>query len=258
MGRVGAVLYAGAHAPADLDDCAWDPDDALFATLDGAAGRHYGIISVDQPRDGRRPDDGHLEVLSAIAAHAAQTIENAARVRELRAALRRHRAVLDSSLDGVIAIDAHGRVLEFNPAAEEIFGYRSADTLGRELAELIVAPEDRDAHRHGLDRSFKAGHWSILGRRMEMTGMRADGSRLPVELTLTLVEDAGDEGPVVYGFLRDISERRRGEEQLRLSRLSRSAHLTTQPCPGRAAARRRPRPGATHRRRGRPDVRRSR
>ena len=202
------------HRPADVEDFAWDPDDALFATLDGAAGRHYGIISVDEPRDGRRPDDGHLEVLSAIAAHAAQTIENAARVRELRAALRRHRAVLDSSLDGVIAIDAHGRVLEFNPAAEEIFGYRSADTLGQELAELIIAPEDREAHRRGLARSFQAGHWNILGRRMEMTGMRADGSRLPVELTLTLVEDAGDEGPVVYGFVRDISERRRGEEQL--------------------------------------------
>ena len=151
----------------DADDTLWHPDDALFAPLDGAAGRHYGIISVDEPRDGRRPGDGHLEVLAAIAAHAAQTIENAGRVRELRSALRRHRAVLDSSLDAVIAIDAQGRVLEFNPAAEEIFGYRGADALGRELAELIIAPEERDAHRRGLISGFQrvAGASSDAGSR---------------------------------------------------------------------------------------------
>ena len=135
----------------DIDDTFWHPEDALFAPLDGAAGHHYGIISVDEPRDGLRPGDGHLEVLAAIAAHAAQTIENAGRVRELRSALRRHQAVLDSSLDAVIAIDSDGRVLEFNPAAEEIFGYAAADTLGREMAELIVAPEEREAHRRGAD-----------------------------------------------------------------------------------------------------------
>ncbi len=89
-------------------------------------------------------------MLSAIAAHAAQTIENASRFCQLQSALRRHRAVIESSQDGVIAIDREGRVLEFNPAAERIFGYRTADVIGREPAALITAPEDRDAHRRGL------------------------------------------------------------------------------------------------------------
>jgi diguanylate cyclase (GGDEF)-like protein/PAS domain S-box-containing protein len=192
----------------------WDPEDALFATLDGGGGRHYGIISVDEPRDGRRPDDGRLEVLSAIAAHAAQTIENASRFSQLQSALHRHRAVIEFSQDGVIAIDPQGRVIEFNPAAERIFGYRTADVLGRELAELIIAPEDREAHRRGLVRGFATGDWRLMGRRVEMTGIRANGERLPVELSLTVVDDARQGAAAVYGFVRDISERRRGEEQL--------------------------------------------
>ena len=168
---------------------------------------------MDEPRDGRRPDDGRLEVLSAIAAHAAQTIENASHFGRLQSALRRLRAVIEFSQDGVIAIDSQGRVLEFNPAAERIFGRRTADMLGRELAELIIAPEDREAHRRGLARGFATGEWRMMGRRMEVTGIRADGERLPVELSLTVVEDPR-EGTAVYGFVRDISERRRGEEQL--------------------------------------------
>ena len=198
-------------APAER---AWQPEDALFARLDCAAGRHYGIISVDEPRDGLRPDDGLLEVLSAIAAHAAQTIENASRLAQLQSALRRHRAVIELSQDGVIAIDPQGRVLEFNPAAERIFGYRTVDVIGRELAELIIAPEDRDAHRRGLARGFQTGDWPLVGRRLEVTGVRANGERLPVELSLTAVNDAAAGSAAVYGFVRDISERRRGEEQL--------------------------------------------
>lgn len=216
---LGAVTPADALAPV-LDERllhhgVFDVGDgALFAVLEGAGGRRYGIISVAEPEAGRRPDDLRLDVLGAIAAHTAQALENAERLGQLRSAVRRHRAVIESSLDGVIAIDPAGRVVEFNPAAEQIFGYAEADALGRDLAELVIAPEDREAHRRGLNRGFQDGEWRLLGRRFEVTGLRADGSRLPVELSLNYVEDGGDGQPVVYGFVRDISERRRGEEQL--------------------------------------------
>ena len=193
---------------------AWRPQDAMFVALDGSSGRHYGIISVDEPESGLRPDDQQLETLSAVAAHAALAIESAHQVRQLQAALARNRAVIDSSLDCVIAVDRRGRVLEFNPAAERTFGFRSEDVRGRELAELIIPPEQREAHRRGLERGLEHDDWRLLGRRIEMTALRADGTRLPVELALTLVRSSGEEGPVVYGFVRDISERRRGEEQL--------------------------------------------
>jgi diguanylate cyclase (GGDEF)-like protein/PAS domain S-box-containing protein len=206
-------VYTPALAPATSDsELAWHADDALFAPLEGAGGRRYGIISVDEPASGLRPDDQLLDVLGAIAALAAQTIENADRFNQFQGALERHRALLGSSLDGVIAIDAQGRIVEFNPAAERIFGYRSEVAVGRELASLIVAPELREAHRRGLARGFEQGDWRLLGRRIEVTGIRADGTRLPVELSLTRVGDSSD--PLVYGFVRDISERRRGEEQL--------------------------------------------
>jgi diguanylate cyclase (GGDEF)-like protein/PAS domain S-box-containing protein len=200
--------------PSADDQSAWRAEDALFARLDGSGGRHYGIISVDEPESGLRPDDQQLEVLSAVAAHAGLAIESSGQLGQLQAAVARHRAVLESSLDCVIAIDRKGRVVEFNPAAERTFGYSSEDARGCELADLIIPPESRDSHRRGIARALGQDEWRLLGRRIETTALRADGRRVPVELTLTHVRDSHDDGPVVYGFVRDISERRRGEEQL--------------------------------------------
>lgn len=209
------TCYTPELGPIDADDeTAWRADDALFVSLDGSGGRHYGIISVDEPESRRRPDDQLLEVLSAVAAHAATAIESAHQFAQLQRALARHRAVIESSLDGVIAVDSRGRVIEFNPAAEGIFGYRSGDAIGRELAELIVTPEDRAAHQRGLATAFARRDWGLLGRRRELMAQRADGSRLPVEVSVTMVEGPERTGAVLYGFVRDISERRRGEEQL--------------------------------------------
>jgi diguanylate cyclase (GGDEF)-like protein/PAS domain S-box-containing protein len=193
------------------DERAWRADDALFATLEGAGGRRYGIISVDDPVSGLRPDDQQLEVLGALAAQASLAIESSRQLADLETALARNRAVISSALDCVIAVDTSSRVIEFNPAAEQTFGYRSEDVVGRDIAELIVAPEDRELYRRCLQRALETGDRRLLGRRIETTVMRSDSSQLPVELALTLVD--GDD-PVLYGFLRDISERRRGEEQL--------------------------------------------
>jgi diguanylate cyclase (GGDEF)-like protein/PAS domain S-box-containing protein len=192
----------------------WRADDALFATLDGAGGRRYGVISVDEPASGLRPDVRQLELLDGLATYAGFAIDNARRLAALEGGLARNRALIASSLDCVIGIDQAGNVIEFNPAAERTFGYRNEDVLGRELAQLIIPPEARDAHRQALARGLATGDWRLLGRRIETTAMRADGSLLPVEVTLTLVEGAEDDGPVFYGFIRDIAERRRGEEQL--------------------------------------------
>ncbi len=191
----------------------WHSDDALFATLDGPGGRRYGVISVDEPESGLRPDDEHLEVLSALATHAALALDSSRQLTALEAALARHRAVMTSSLDCVIAMDGTGAVIEFNPAAERTFGYRAEEVVGRPLAELIIPPGKREAHRRRFQEGVATGSWRLLGRRVEMTAMRADTSEFPVELALTMV-DGTDRGRVFYGFVRDISERRRGEEQL--------------------------------------------
>jgi PAS domain S-box-containing protein len=128
----------------------------------------------------------------------------------------RLRAVLAASLDAVIIADADGVVFEFNPAACATFGYLRGEAVGRELAELIIPPELRVRHRRGLARYLRTEEPRALDRRIEIDGMRADGSIFPVELTITRIGLPGR--PVFAGYVRDLTDKRRAEEELRASR----------------------------------------
>ncbi len=192
----------------------WHTDDALFATLEGSAGRPYGVISVDEPFSGLRPDDQQLVMLSALAAHAALAIESSRQMTAVESSLGRYRAVIAATLDCVVAVDEQDRLIEFNPAAERTFDYLATDVLGREVADVLVPPENRAFYRSLAQRLRDNPDSSLLARRIETTAVRSDGSEFPVELTVARVEGAGGLGPSFYGFLRDIGERRRGEEQL--------------------------------------------
>jgi diguanylate cyclase (GGDEF)-like protein/PAS domain S-box-containing protein len=120
-------------------------------------------------------------------------------------------AILTTALDCVVVIDAAGRVAAWNPAAERVFGYSRDYVLGRELAELIVPPRLRDAHQEGLARHLETGEARLLGRRVEMTATRADGTEVPVELAITRVHG---EPPMFAGHMRDITDRRESERRL--------------------------------------------
>ena len=125
----------------------------------------------------------------------------------------RERSLLDAALDCVISMDDRGRVTYFNASAQQTFGYGATEAVGRELADVIVPPSQRAAHRRGLARYLETREPNILGRRVEVTAMRADGTEFPVELTITRIEPPGGGGFI--GFVRDISERLRAEEELR-------------------------------------------
>lgn len=135
--------------------------------------------------------------------------------REMEKALReseaRKGAILESSLDCIITIDRQGRILEFNPAAENTFGYRRAEVMGKEMAELIIPPLLRERHREGLAHYLASREKKVLYRRIEVPAMRADGSEFPAELTITRIHLEGL--PVFTGYIRDISERKRIEEE---------------------------------------------
>jgi len=133
----------------------------------------------------------------------------------LRHSEARKANILGMALDAIITIDPEGRITEFNPAAERMFGYARAETLGRELAELIVPAALREKHRAGLARQHATRETRMLGRRVEITAMRKDGSEFPVELALT--RDPADELGLFTGFIRDLSERKQAEEALRRS-----------------------------------------
>ena len=122
-------------------------------------------------------------------------------------------AVFGAALDPIIVMDEAGRVREFNPAAEQVFGYSRAAAMGRMLAELIIPERFREAHRAGLARYLATGQPTILGRRVTLTAQRSDGTELPVELAIAMV--TGSAGTLFAGYIRDLSEQKRAEERQR-------------------------------------------
>jgi diguanylate cyclase (GGDEF)-like protein/PAS domain S-box-containing protein len=126
-------------------------------------------------------------------------------------------AILDAALDAVVTIDHLGRVLEFNSAAERTFGYSKNEVLGHELAELIVPPAYREAHRHALARWSEhgpsSGAGALLGRRLDVHAMRSDGTEFPAELAISRVGIPGP--PLFTACIRDISDRADAETRLR-------------------------------------------
>ena len=137
---------------------------------------------------------------------------------EARESEARVRAVVDSALDCIIAMDAHGRVLDFNPAAERTFGYRRTEIIGTKLAEKIIPVAYREQHARGMERYLSTGQAKVLGRRIEIIAMRADGTEFPVELAITVTSIGG--APVFTAHLRDLTSRRTAEQSLRLRGLA--------------------------------------
>jgi PAS domain S-box-containing protein len=124
---------------------------------------------------------------------------------------RRKRAILEGALDAIITIDYEGRVLEFNPAAERLFGLSAGEAVGREMAELIIPTRLQDSHREGLARYLVTGEARVLNRRLEMPARRSDGTEFSVELTISRI--SGEGPPVFTGFVRDITDRKRSEAE---------------------------------------------
>ena len=121
--------------------------------------------------------------------------------------------LLDAALDAVISADATGRITEFNAAAERMFGYTRAEVLGRPLAAVVVPPALRERHEKGFEQYRRTGKSRIIGKRIEINAMRTGGAEFPVELTVTR---AASDGPAAFtAHVRDISDRRRVEDERR-------------------------------------------
>jgi PAS domain S-box-containing protein len=224
-GLPGRVLASG--EPAWLVDA---PEDANFpraaaARRDGLhAGFGFplrsprGVVGVMEffARDPREPDERLLATMAVLGSQVGQFVARRRAEEEVRARESRLRAMLEAALDAVVSMDAHGRVIGWNHAAEAIFGYQAREATGREMAELIVPPRLRDRHRRGLARFLESRRGVVLDRRLELTGMRRDGSEFPVELTITHIALPG--APTFTGYLRDITDRVTADRELRASR----------------------------------------
>lgn len=129
----------------------------------------------------------------------------------------RFTAILDAALDCIITIDHAGRIVDFNAAATRTFGYAREQAVGREMAELIVPTGMRERHREGLRSLVETGRSAgIVGQRIEITALHADGHGFPVELAITRIDATGKQ-PFFTAYLRDLTDRRRAETAQRES-----------------------------------------
>lgn len=124
-------------------------------------------------------------------------------------------AVIDAALDCIIMMDQDGQIVEFNPAAEGVFGYTRDEAVGAMLADLIIPENLRDAHHSGLSHYLKTGEHAVLNKRIEVPATNKAGDELLVELAISPVKYGGTK--FFSAYLRDITETKAAQEQLRAS-----------------------------------------
>jgi diguanylate cyclase (GGDEF)-like protein/PAS domain S-box-containing protein len=141
-----------------------------------------------------------------------RTAELHAAVEQTRKGEQRVKAIIDTALDAFVGVDAGGKITDWNPRAEEIFGWTRAEVLGKTVTETIVPFSFRNAHESGMKRFSTSGSSGVVGKRLLLSAMRRDGSEFPVEMTIGLI-NAGDSH--FFGtFIQDISERKKIEDDL--------------------------------------------
>ena len=122
-----------------------------------------------------------------------------------------HTSILEAALDAIITVDSDDRIVEWNPAAERMLGHARGDAIGALLCDLIIPASYREAHRAGFARYLSTGEGPILGKRLELAGLHADGHEFPVELAVTRIAAEGQ--PMFTGYMRDLTEQKRAERR---------------------------------------------
>lgn len=124
-------------------------------------------------------------------------------------------ATTDAALDCIVTVDLDDRIVEFNPSAERTFGRSRDSAIGRDVREVILPPDARERHAAGLARRLESGELDVLNRRLEAVAVRADGTRFPIELTVTRLEVEGK--PLFTAFVRDVTEQQGARRALQES-----------------------------------------
>ncbi|MEP3427874.1 MAG: PAS domain S-box protein [Roseibium sp.] len=138
-------------------------------------------------------------------------------LKQREAELRRNedllRNVVDASFDGVIVMNGNGVVIDFSPAAEDVFGWSAQEVIGEKMSSLIIPEKYRKAHDDGLKNFLITGEGPVLGKRFEIEGLHKKGHEIIVELAIRHTK--GAEGPLFLGYVRDVTERKAADIALR-------------------------------------------
>jgi PAS domain S-box-containing protein len=172
---------------------------------------------------GVRPKDEAVEeFLASIVAQIGQALEFQRSVALNRDSEARQAAIIEASLDAVMTIDREGRVVEFNAAAENVFGYRRADVLGRELSGLVVPARMREQVLAGFADYLATGERALPGKRFIAFAMKSDGSEFPIEVAMAAIRGPGRSLLTIFVCdvtARENAERMVGHSQARLQAL---------------------------------------
>jgi PAS domain S-box-containing protein len=165
-------------------------------------------------REIRRKDDALMNFMTSVGVQIGQFLERQQSNEKIRESESRKAAILEASLDAVITIDRRGQVVEFNSAAETIFGYRREDAVGRELSHLIVPPRLREQALVSLARYWATGKTVLVGKRFDTFAMKSDGSEFPIEVAIAPIESTDQAFLTV--FVCDASARKKAEHEVGL------------------------------------------
>ncbi|MDB4964956.1 MAG: h16 [Myxococcales bacterium] len=166
------------------------------------------VRPITQVRSSIRDSDGPARGVVIVFRDRTEEHEAA---RALQASEARKAAKLAAALDAILTIDHTGAIVEFNPAAELVFGYARADAIGRPF-EALVPPALRARHRASFQRYLETGEWDLIGQRVEVVLVRADGSEFPAEVAVVRIALPGP--ALITGYIRDIGEAKRAREEL--------------------------------------------
>ncbi len=136
---------------------------------------------------------------------------------EVNRANARIKSIFDVSLDAIVVANDDGVILEFNSAAEQVFGFSSEEAIGQEMSELIIPLHLRDAHKAGMERFNRTKEPHLVGKgRIEVTALRKSGEEFPVEISIGMSTD--HRGTIFVSYLRDITKRLAAEDSLKTAR----------------------------------------
>ncbi|HJU00876.1 MAG TPA: PAS domain S-box protein [Actinomycetes bacterium] len=159
----------------------------------------------------RAGEPGRLERIARVAEELGPLVERRRAAEALAASQEQFAAVTDAAVDAIVSADSSGRVLTWNRGAERLFGWTSAEMVGRPLT-VIIPERFRALHSDGIARVRRTGSSKLAGKVVELAGLRRDGSELPIELSVGTW--SGADGMAFSGVLRDITERKRAEAEL--------------------------------------------
>lgn len=196
LGAVADVRVRGAARAAGLN--------AAYAFPLGGPDQTIGVLAF-HARTFVAPEPELLAIMAAIGPQLAEKLTRRIEQEQLRAVARQARDVVAYATDAIVAMDRHHRIIEWNHAATELFGWTADEALGRTVTETIVPPQHREAQQQGVARVLATGLSRLAGGPIELTALHKDGREFPIELTLWSFQEAGDWR--FYASIRDITDR---------------------------------------------------